>query len=622
MKPLFRRALHHYSSYRTAGAFVSGLLLSVNLLPSTGQAVAATSYIANGYLVELLPAPVTSHIPIAMNANGVIVGEGDGNSGEGIENAVIWNADGSYTNLTANEQDFYSSARGINAAGVVVGHFENNPVRWINGQRSLIGGVAMGFGSAYDINDKDEVVGQVQSNGLPRAFIQQAGVAYFLDGLNGDTYSYAYAINELSQVSGSARAGSGTTHAVIWNNGVPTDLGTLPGDASSYGLDINDAGDVVGHSMSASYPAIRTPVIWQDGVISSLGSLGGTGGIAKSINNHGQVVGYAYTATGVQHPFLWQNGVMTDLAPLLQGLCAELATCGKGMAVAINDAGQIVGTTYVAGTFYAQVYRLTPLAGSTDYFDLGVSLTADADVLSVGEQFSYTITVSNLGNITGSGISVVDTLPNGLTLISAVASQGSCSGLLSVSCELGNLVGADTATITLTVQAVSAGVLNNSVSVAALETEINQSNNAASHSVEVQAVQPPSPPPPAPAQESDLEVNLTDSPDPARVGETLTYTARVINKGPGLAVNVELLDELPAILELVSVSSSQGSCSGSAVIRCQLGDVAVNETVVVEIRTIPTETKKRLRNTVSVQSSTPDPDTDNNNDKSKTRVRK
>ncbi|MDH5446599.1 MAG: hypothetical protein OEY52_13685 [Gammaproteobacteria bacterium] len=342
-------------------SILSGLIIGMALMLGINQVMAATSYTTNGYLVELLPSASGSHYPAAMNDHGAIVGMGKGSGW--ARNAVIWNEDGSYANLTPDEQSVYSSARGINADGVIVGHFNNRPVIWSNGERVEIGGVAAGYGSADDINALGEVVGQVQINYQPRAFVYQAGESRLLNGLNAYTYTRAYAINNHGLISGTAQLASGKTNAVVWQDDIPTDLGTLPGDGSSYGLDINDAGQVVGYSRTTSYPFRNTPVIWQADGIHSLGGLGGTGGVAKAINNHGQVVGYAYTAQGIQHPFIWQDGVMTDLAPVLQGLCPELATCGRGMAVSINDAGQIVGTIYVAGTYYPQVYRLTPLSG-------------------------------------------------------------------------------------------------------------------------------------------------------------------------------------------------------------------------------------------------------------------
>ena len=65
-----------------------------------------------------------------------------------------------------------------------------------------------------------------------------------------------------------------------------------------------------------------------------LGTLGGWTASAHAINDRGQVVGLAYTAQGDQHAFLWQAGVMTDIAP------RPSYTWSTG--VGINNAGQVV----------------------------------------------------------------------------------------------------------------------------------------------------------------------------------------------------------------------------------------------------------------------------------------
>ena len=59
------------------------------------------------------------------------------------------------------------------------------------------------------------------------------------------------------------------------------------------------------------------------------------GSIALDINNRGQVIGETTTVAGDVRPFLWQDGVMTDLSPETPFTEAN--------AVDINDRGEIVG---------------------------------------------------------------------------------------------------------------------------------------------------------------------------------------------------------------------------------------------------------------------------------------
>lgn len=98
-------------------------------------------------------------------------------------------------------------------------------------------------------------------------------------------------------------------------------------------------------------------------------------------------------------------------------------------------------------------------------------------------------------------------------------------------------------------------------------------------------------PPLPPAEEADLAINLNDSPVPIRRGQPLTYTATVRNEGPDTATRVELADALPSGVDFISAGASQGSCSGSRNISCQLGDLAMGESVIVKIVVIPTEKK-------------------------------
>jgi probable HAF family extracellular repeat protein len=83
-------------------------------------------------------------------------------------------------------------------------------------------------------------------------------------------------------------------------------------------------------------------VLWSNGTITDLGTLGGASSAANAINNLGQIVGWAATSTGAAY-FLDSNGTMTDLGAY-NGNTPE----------AIDDSGAFVGYTafiYSGGTF-------------------------------------------------------------------------------------------------------------------------------------------------------------------------------------------------------------------------------------------------------------------------------
>jgi probable HAF family extracellular repeat protein len=154
------------------------------------------------------------------------------------------------------------------------------------------------------------------------------------------------------------------SHAFQWQDGVKSDLGVLPGGASSAAFSINSRGLIVGNSQNGEIdpfvpglPELRA-VLWEQGKITDLGTLGGNESFAEAVNNRGQITGLALNAVpdpfsfyyiflygssdGTQtRAFLWDKGVMRDLGTL---------GGPDAFPSVINQRGQVAGFSYINST--------------------------------------------------------------------------------------------------------------------------------------------------------------------------------------------------------------------------------------------------------------------------------
>jgi uncharacterized repeat protein (TIGR01451 family) len=122
---------------------------------------------------------------------------------------------------------------------------------------------------------------------------------------------------------------------------------------------------------------------------------------------------------------------------------------------------------------------------------------------------------------------------------------------------------------------------------------------------------PPSPPPAPPAPKVDLQITKTGTPNPVTVGNQVTWTMVVTNNGPNGATNVTVADPVPAGTSFVSVASSAGTCTGGAVVNCQLGSMAVGSSVTITLVTTA-GTTGTLTNTATTVAAEQETNTANN----------
>jgi probable HAF family extracellular repeat protein len=185
-----------------------------------------------------------------------------------------------------------------------------------------------------------------------------------LGTLPGGNFSQPFVITKNGQVSGMSNLASGASHGVLWAGGHLVDLGTL-GGSNSIAFSVNTSEHAAGEAeSSASDPngedfcgfgthLICLPFESANGVMNPLPTLGGNNGGVNMINSWGAAAGFAETsipdpdcpAPQVLHfmPAVWRGGRVQGLPPYPGD--------PDGLALAINDRGQIVGSSGTCTTF-------------------------------------------------------------------------------------------------------------------------------------------------------------------------------------------------------------------------------------------------------------------------------
>jgi uncharacterized repeat protein (TIGR01451 family) len=110
--------------------------------------------------------------------------------------------------------------------------------------------------------------------------------------------------------------------------------------------------------------------------------------------------------------------------------------------------------------------------------DLSLTQTVMPNPVTVSNNLSVTLTVSNAGPGSATAVQLIDQLPKLVSYISATSSQGSCAQAGGVvTCDLGNLANGGTATVTLLMRALCEGSITNTATVSADETDPRPEDN-------------------------------------------------------------------------------------------------------------------------------------------------
>lgn len=133
--------------------------------------------------------------------------------------------------------------------------------------------------------------------------------------------------------------------------------------------------------------------------------------------------------------------------------------------------------------------------------DLSVTKVGSPNPVTVNQQLTYTITVSNAGPDAAVNVVLTDTLPAGAIYISATPAQGSCSHAGGVvTCDLENIAGNSDVVTTIIIVPTIPGVASNNVIVTSDVPDPDPGDNSDEEETGVNPA-PPGPTPPGPTSE-------------------------------------------------------------------------------------------------------------------------
>ena len=244
--------------------------------------------------------------------------------------------------------------------------------------------------------------------------------------------------------------------------------------------------------------------------------------------------------------------------------------------------------------------------------DLSIVKSGPATVAAAGS-VAYQLVVANAGPSDAASLTVADTLPSGVTFVSATGTGWTCTntGNVSVSCTRPALATGTTApTITVTVTAPAQGAtLSNAASVASTTNDPNAANNSSSASTTV-------------TPSADLALTKT-GPATVVAGGSVAYSLVAVNIGPSDATSVSVADTLPAGVTFVSATGTGWTCTnvGNASVTCTRPTLAAGATAPTITITVTAPAQAgSLSNTSSISSTTADPNAANNTSVASTTV--
>jgi len=241
-----------------------------------------------------------------------------------------------------------------------------------------------------------------------------------------------------------------------------------------------------------------------------------------------------------------------------------------------------------------------------------VVITKKADhsaPVNAGSQIGFTVEIKNTGEGEATGVTLSDPLPagSGSGVTWAIDSGTGTPAQFVLSGAKGSQ------TLALASSTLPAGADYKVHIVASTsQTECGTYNNTATLTTGNANNPNPSSASESCAFHVDLSVTKAGSPATQTLGTgNITWTIVVTNNGPDTDTGVTIADPMPAGNTFVSATTTQGTCTGGAILHCSIGTMAAGASVTIALTTTPS-TAGNQANTVTVVGDRPETNTANN----------
>ncbi len=238
--------------------------------------------------------------------------------------------------------------------------------------------------------------------------------------------------------------------------------------------------------------------------------------------------------------------------------------------------------------------------------DLATTKTHNTTGYAGAGQVTWHVTITNNGPSDAQNVVMTDALD--ITQISYVSATpdggGSCTfASPTVTCSWTTVAAAASVHVDIVADLLPNALdLCNTASVTASTTDPNSGNNSSTDCFAVPTL---------------ADVSVVKIAQAVGTGRSIRYTLTVHNAGPSYAQNVKVVDKLAGSTTLESVTTTQGTCSGTKKVTCKLGVLTFSDVIII-IQVKVNTSVNAVNNTATANSKpgahplTPDPKKKNN----------